>query len=203
MNPPDQCQKWFDAGVSEFRQFRPAWLRARCHAIAAGFFFLKARAVCPHGQWASFLDDHTTQIKPRTVQFFIQLSEAALEWTRAQRPELPPSKLEAAACTEIMLMSPKPLIALLRELRELRPFGEYDSVKYAIKKRQTPGQIEFSFAVLTSTLDVFLHLDAANYHFIPPENKTEGEALADLKARLETALEKVEARLAETQAIPI
>lgn len=186
------AQKWFDAATQECLAFQEAWKKARVRAISSGFLFLKARSLCPHGEWTMLLETNAAKVKPRTVQFFMQLSEAALEWARTEHPDLNPAKMEQFAITQVMLMSPKPLVALLRDLREMRPFGEYDAVKYAQKKiNNGAGQIEFAFESSFTVLDALAHFGDDKYQFVYPAGRDEAEVISEVEAKLEAALARV------------
>lgn len=190
------ARRWCDYAINESAAFRIAWQRTRHHALSAGCFFIRARALCTDGQWLGLLQENAARIKPRTVQFWMQLSSEALQWAAEARPGLKGAKLEKFAIREVMLMSPKPLVALLRDLRELRPFGEYDAVKYAQRKLgagAANGQFEFAFTDLIAPLDPFLHLDEPNARIIFPEGADQKQCVADIKAKLHAALAKVEA----------
>jgi hypothetical protein len=189
----DETRRWFEAGIKESDDFRAAWARARSHAIKAGFYFLKARESCHPGDWQLFLESNTSKIRPRTVRFYISLAEAALGWAKTEEPNLIGQQAEQFAISQVLLMSPRPLVALLRDLRELRPFGEYDAIRYAQRKNIIPGQIEFDFAVIDATLDSVLHLGEPNVTFRCPEGKTEFEALTELEAKFQTALDRIRA----------
>jgi hypothetical protein len=131
--------KWFAAGLNQHGEFAEAWQQARCAALSAGMNFLKARSCCENGGWLELMQSHAHRIKPRTVQFYMQFATAALEWAKEAEPALEGAKLEQFCCQQVMLMSPKPLVALLRDLRLMRPFGEYDAVQYASGFRQQHG----------------------------------------------------------------
>jgi hypothetical protein len=185
------AERWFAAGVKENQQFLESWKRARAHAINAGFYFVKAQSVCPEGEWEIFLAAREDQIKRRTVYFYMQLASAALDWARTEQPKLAGPKLQAFAVKQVMLMSPKPLVALLRDLRELRPFGEYDAVKYAQRKNGL-GQIEFQFDAVIKPLDMLTHFGEPGYEFIYPEGVDEVQYIGEVKAKLRAALARVE-----------
>ena len=190
----NHAQKWFDAGLSTAGKFLAAWRNAKGYVCDAGLLFMKARETCQHGDWGAMLQDNALRIKPRTVQFYIQITEAALVWAREANPELPDSKLPAAA-REVMMMSPKPLVALLRDLREMRPFGEYDAVKYAQRKGLGNGQIEFNFCKLVASFDALEHIGDANCVIELPEGTDEKTALREIEGRLERATLRVRERL--------
>jgi hypothetical protein len=191
----NSAQKYFDAGLSESEKFVGAWRRAKGHVADAGFFFTKSRDACPQGEWVMLMNLNAARIKPRTVQFYIQVFEAAVTWVKELKPETPAGKIRDAA-REIMMLSPKPLIALLRDLRELRPFGEYDSVKYAQRKSIGDDQLELDFSKVISSFDALDHLGEANFHLIIPAGTTEEKALDELDLRLTRALDKIRIRKA-------
>ncbi len=189
-NTLKEVQNWFNAGVEEAERFKQDWARARARAINSGFLFLKARSLCPPGEWELFTENNSALIKPRTVRFYMQLATAALEWAREQNPKLTGEKAQAFAIREVMLMSPKPLIALLRDLRELRPFGEYDAIKHAQKKLRT-GQIEFAFTDLLAPLEALSRFGDENCTFTFPEGRDELSVITEVEAKLEAALARV------------
>lgn len=185
-----EARRWFEAGVKCNVDFLESWRRARATAINAGFLFIKSRSLCSELEWSALLADEAERIKPRTVQFYMQLAQAALDWAKAERPELAGAKLQEFALKSVMLMSPKPLVALLRDLRIMRPFGEYDAVKYA-QKKLGGGQFEFDFAAVLKPLDDLLHFGEANYQFIYPEGVDTVEFMSAVEAKLEAALARV------------
>lgn len=190
MTPNTTAQKWLDAGIDEADKFISTWKKAKAHVVNAGFFFIRAREACPDGSWLFLLQTNAAKMKPRTVQFYIQLAEAALAWALSQHPQLSGPKLEEAA-REVMMQSPKPLVALLRDLRLLLPFGEYDAVKYAQRRLNSPAQLELNFDKLFSTFDALEH----DFILTLPEGKTEAQALSELKEKCDRISLKLAAQL--------
>jgi hypothetical protein len=191
--------KWFDAAVAEATEGIDTWRRSRAHIIRAGFFFLKARECVAHGEWCDFLEDRRAQMSPRTVRRYVELAEAALAWSQQDEfgCKLSGTALIDFAITKMRMESPVPLVALLRQLNELRPFGEYDAVRYATQKRlaNSPRQVEFNFVSVRSQIDELTHLDEPNYSWKFPEGTDEPGALNELKAKLATVIEKIDAKL--------
>ncbi len=186
-----QAQKWLDAGINETGKFQSAFQAMREHAFRSGFLFMKARDCCPQGEWGQLLISNANRMKPRTVQFWIALAEAGLAWTREMCPEISPAKAQEFTIKEVLMLSPKPLVALLRELKKLRPFGEYDAVKYATRKLGTGQQLELNFAQVIASFDALDHLGESNFTFLLPAGANEEQALTELKTRLERALVKI------------
>lgn len=185
-----QANRWFAEGVKCHQIFNRAFKQARENAINAGFFFMSARELVPHGEWSMFCELHAQEIPERTVRFYLQLAESAIEWVKSEQPGLKKISEVHAAAREMVMQSPKPLVALCRELGHLRKFGEYDAVKYAQKKLGS-GQLELDFEKISSSLDLLTHFGEANVQLIFPEGKDQEQALAEVETKLETALLRV------------
>jgi len=186
---------WFTAGLKEADLGHAAWKQTRSHIITAGFYFQKARELIPHGEWGQFLNSNADKIRPRTVRLYIELAEAAVAWVQSESPKIAGTELQRVAAEEVMLMSPKPLVALLRDLREMRPFGEYDAVRYAASKRGLPRQVEFDFVSVSSQIEMLTHLTEPNYSLRVPEGTSQSDALRELETKLESALGAVRSQL--------
>jgi hypothetical protein len=112
-------------------------------------------------------------------------------------------KIEQIAC-DMVMHSPKPMVALLRELGEVREFGEYDSVKYHSKNITTDSnQVEFKFVSSITTLDMLTKIGDADFNLVFPEDRKPAECLTELESKLETALEKVRAMKNAGQVVEI
>lgn len=188
------ADKWIKQAIAESALARKSFEATKVHALNAGWNFMQARLVCERdGEvFENLIHAHEHQISRRSVFRYVEFAESALAWAAAEQPSLKakPAELLKAAY-KVVLQSPKPFIALMRQLGEMRKFGEYDAVKYAIAKRGGVQQIEFSFDKVSSSLDLLTHLDDVNYVMNFGEGKDEAEALAELEAKLENALEKI------------
>lgn len=185
--------RWMDEGIKQAQMGRASFLKYKECTLNAAFFFFSARQSLPDGAWGEFLIGYDHKIAARTVRFYVQVAEAAIEWVKKKSPGITGVEKIMKAAKEMALQSPKPFVALLREEGFMRKFGEYDSVKYATTKRLGNGgsQIEFEFTAVASSLDLLTHLGDENYQFIYPEDKNTTEALAELETKLETALTRV------------
>lgn len=181
---------FFLQGCQKHAAFERGLKQVRRDGIDAAFYFVSAREAIDHGQWLNFLDLHKERIAPRTVQFYCKLAEEAIAWVREAQPQLKTITDVQAAAREMVMQSPKPLVALCRELGFMRKFGEYDAVKYQQKKIGN-GQIEFNFKDVFSTVDLLTHFGDENFNVIYPEGKDELEAITELENKLETALQRV------------
>lgn len=184
--PRNQAEKWFAKGVEQHEVFDRSVKTARRAAIESGFAFLRSRAAFEHGEWEDFVVNHPN-INLRTVRFYCQLAEEARHWVLDAHPGLRTLEEIQAAAISLVMQSPKPLIALCRELGHMRKFGEYDAVKYA-ERKSSPGQIEFHFEKVTPFLDILAHFGDENYEFIFPEGVAEDDFIAELETKLDSAL---------------
>lgn len=192
MNAITTASKWMSQGIAESERCRKSFEQTKVSAMNAGVAFIKARSELPEGAFAEFVGTFEPKITRTTVYRYIQFVESALEWTCEQNPALKdkPAELLKAAY-KVVLQSPKPFIALMRQLGEMRKFGEYDAVKYATRKLGNPEQIEFTFSTVFSAVDTLAHLGDENYQINYPEGKEPLEALTELETKLEHALERV------------
>ena len=192
MKPEQQAAKWFAEGVKNSLLFDRDMKHAREHGMDAAFFFLRARELSPHGAWGEFCDLHADEISPRMVRFWCQLADEAVAWVKAAQPALKSITEIQAAARELVMQSPKPLIALCRELGHMRKFGEYDAVKYATRKIGSTTQIEFDFLDLLAPMDHLSHFGDPNYTFKYPEGRDESEFIDLAIAKTRTALTRLE-----------
>jgi hypothetical protein len=185
--------KWMERGIVESESCRKSFKATKIHAMNAGHAFAKAREGLD-GEFVAYLAKYEHQVSKTTVYRYMEFFEAALAWAADQNPQLKnkPDELLKSAY-EVVLQSPKPFIALMRQLGDMRKFGEYDSVKYATKKLSagSNAQIEFAFDDVFSTVDILSHLGDENYQINYPEGKDSVEALTELEAKLDSALTRV------------
>jgi len=182
--------RWMLEGIREHEAFNAAFRSARAHAINAGFFFLSARQQIADGNWGEFLFGYNHKISERAVRFYMLLATEAIEWVKHAQPQLAGLDKIQAAARDLVMESPKPLVALARELGFMRRFGEYDAVKYATRKRLgDAGQIEFEFTAAEHTLDLLCDPKVVLKF---PESADQHEALTELKGKLQSATARVE-----------
>lgn len=186
-------------GLNAHIAFVGHWQKGKERALNAGWFFMQAREQVKDGDWETyveiFCDSRCKKINGnqpltyRTVRFYTQLTLEALEWAKAEHPGISkPEKLLEFAIKMVM-QSPKPLVALCRELGHMRKFGEYDEVKYALNKRlKGSDQIEFEFDKVMAPLDMLARLADPKISFRYPEGRDELEYMTEVETKLETAL---------------
>lgn len=191
MKPEQQAAQWFIEGVKKSQAFDAGMRKIAKDFVDAAFCFLRSRELVPHGQWADFCELWATSISPRTVRRWCQAAESAIEWAKKANPGLKTTSELHACAREMMLQSPKGLVALCRDLKIMRPFGEYDAIKYA-QKKLSAGQIEFAFDSVFAPLDALAHFGDPKYQFVFPEGKDESTCIAEVKAKLQAALKRVE-----------
>lgn len=185
--------KWMLEGIREHELFQRAFLSAKEHALNAGIFFLSAMDRLGDGDWGLFLEGYSHKIPKRTVQRYVEFASEVLEWAKAQNPKLIGMEKLAEVAREMVLQSPKGLVALCRELKLMRKFGEYDEVKYRKQKLigNSQQQFEFTFESIVVSLDVLTHFGDSNYTFNYPKGVDEVEFMSQVEAKLEVALARV------------
>lgn len=190
MKPAINAHKWMERGIAESESCRKSFEATKIHAMNAGFAFIKAREAL-EGEFVAYIGKYEHLVSQTTVYRYITFVECAIEWARAQNPQMKTDEELLKAAYKVVLQSPKPFIALMRQLGEMRKFGEYDAVKYATRKLGNPEQIEFTFSTVFSAVDTLSHLGDENYQINYPEGKEPLEALTELEAKLEHALQRV------------
>lgn len=193
MKPEAKATALFNLGVDKARAFDRGMKQVRRDGIDAAFAFMQARELVGHGDWGMFCEAHSEDISPRAVRFWCQLAEEAIAWVRQAKPELKLVSEIQSAARDLVMQSPKPLIALCRELGHMRKFGEYDAVKYATKKlASSSSQIEFDFDKVFSAVDLLAHIGEDNYVIKYPENKDETEALRELRDKMAASVKRLD-----------
>jgi len=178
--------KWMTEGIKQHEVFQVAFGRAKESALNAGFFFLAARQCFKDGAWGEFLLGYTHKLPRRTVERYVEFAEEVLKCVKEQNPGLVGLEKLSEAARQMVLQSPKGLVALCRELKLMRKFGEYDAVKYRSQKLLGDDkQQEFGFDYFSTALDM---LSNENIHIKYPEGKDELEAVKELRAKAQTVI---------------
>lgn len=181
-------------GIAESDAGIAAWRKGRGHLMNAGMAFIKAREAVGEGNFGALLETYEQRISRTTVYRHVMLVEEALTWAAQDKPALQASPTALFEHAKAMVMlSPKGMVALLRQLGEMRKFGEYDAVKYQQKKLLGNGeQMELDFGKLASAVEMLSFIDTALLEL--PEGKTEDEALEEIEEGLQSAIHKVRTR---------
>jgi hypothetical protein len=193
MKPIANVHKWIERGIAESENCRKSFKQTKIHAMNAGMAFSKAREALD-GEFVAYLAKYEHVVSKTSVYRYMEFFETALAWAADQNPALKNKQDDwIKAAYDVVLQSPKPFIALMRQLGEMRKFGEYDSVKYATKKLGAGNtQIEFAFDDLLAPLDHLAHFGDDNYTFKYPEGRDETEVLDEAIAKTRTVLERLE-----------
>lgn len=198
MNKITNASKWMQEGITQARRCRDAFEETKIRALNAGVLFAKARQEVGEGEFSIFVAryEDRQETTRTTVYRYIQFSEGVLEWAKAEHPELvnkPEALLKAAY--KVVLQSPKSFVALMRQLGEMRKFGEYDAVKYATRKlgNGNTAQIEFKFDELLAPLDHLCHFGEDNYTFIYPAGVDESQFIDEAIAKGKAVVARLEA----------
>jgi hypothetical protein len=186
--------KWMQQGITESHNVRKTFAQTKVHAMNAGVFFIKARKELEGtGDFNDFLATFEQNISRPTVYRYIQFTEEALAWVQSQNPSEKNPEALLKLAYKAVLQSPKPFVALMRQLGEMRKFGEYDAVKYATKKLGTgPQQIEFEFDKVFSAVDLLAHIGDESCVVKYPEGKDETEALRELRDKMAASIKRLD-----------
>ena len=192
MKPETKATALFNIGVEKAKAFDRDMKQLRRDGIDAAFAFLSARELVPQGEWGLFCEIHADTISPRQVRFWCALADEAIAWVKESAPQLKTIAEVQAAARDLVMQSPKPLIALCRELGHMRKFGEYDAIKYATKKLNGGNsQIEFAFDELLAPLDHLAHFGEDNYTF-NYAGRDEAEVLDEAITKTRAVLHRLE-----------
>lgn len=188
------AEKHFIAGVKNSVVFNSTMLAARKAAVDAGFEFLLAKAGFEHGDWGRQCELYKDKISVRSIQSYMQLADLSWRWVLYKNPKVKTVEEARKLAIEMVMVSPKPLVELCRELGHVLKFGGYFEEDYQDKKKRKllGGQIEFDFTAAASTLDT---LCADNVTFKFPEDVDRVEALTGLKAKCQLAITRIDEQL--------
>ena len=191
MKPESKAHAFFLEAIKKHAAFERGLKQIRADAMDAAFMFVQSRELIPHGEWGAYLELHAERIAPRTVRFYINLAEQAIAWAKDDAPRLKTISEVHAHARNMVMQSPKPLVALCRELGFMRKFGEYDAVKYRERRAGLAAQIEFNFDHVFSAVDMLSHLGDENFSIVYADDQDSEQALGQLETKLETALARV------------
>jgi hypothetical protein len=197
MKPSKQANaaKWMLEGIKQHQKFLQDFQSAKEDAFNAGLFFLSAKAEMEHGDWELFKQNYADKIPPRSLERYCEFATEVLAWAREENPKLVSVDQLQGLARSMVLQSPKGMVALCRELKLMRRFGEYDAVKYASRKMLgAGGQIEFDFTSAEKTLQM---LCDPKVQLTFPEGTDELAALTELDGTLKSAHLRVSRRLNE------
>ncbi len=198
----NNAHKWMLEGIKQHELFQKAFQSAKEYALNAGFFFLSAKSGFEHGEWENFCAGYTSKIPHRSIQRYMEFASEVSEWVKSESPKLVGMEKISAAAREMVLQSPKGLVALCRELKLMRKFGEYDEVKYRAKKMLGDNkQLELEFDALFMPVVQLSKIGQPNFHIKLPEGKNELEAYEELAANLDAARDCVRAQINKLKTI--
>jgi hypothetical protein len=186
-------QRWFEEGIKQHEAFQSFFIQAKERALCAGWFFLRARnALDRETSFELFCQPYNEQVSFRTVQRYIEFTEACLAWASAEKPALAnQSEKLLEFSKKMVLQSPKPMVALCRSLRLMIPFGEYDAVAHARRKLNGPRQIEFDFAAVVTSVEVLDTFDVDYLLSTMPEGTDARLEMSAIEQKLRNARDRV------------
>jgi hypothetical protein len=178
-------------GIKHHEEFVRLFKLAKERGLNSGSCFHMAKEGMEHGEWEAFVAQYSDRISPRTIRFYMEFATEALAWARAVNPKLVGDDQALAVAREMVMQSPKGLVNLCRDLKLMRKFGEYDEVKYRLKKLKSEGQMEFEFDTILTSLEPLTHIGQKNYNFVFRDGVDKKVLIAEAKSKLQTALQRL------------
>ncbi len=176
---------------------------AKCPHEANGRCYFCNLLMSSSPTWELTLKKEAAEMRQRQVDSYMELSGDALGWVMKMHPQIEDrTKREAIAAT-VMILSPKPFVKVLRDARELQPFGEYDAIKYRDQKKLGSGQLELDFEAkkVEATMAWLAPLAEPNSKLILPEGQAAGETWQKLKSLAQRLVERADQELGEVHDI--
>jgi len=169
--------------------------------MTCGFDFIQAKAGFDHGEWERQCQIYADKIPLRTIQHYMRLADLSWRWVLHKHPKVKDIEEVKRLAIEMVVVSPKPIVELMREMGHMLKFGGYFEEDYQEKKKRNllgDGQIEFDFTAAENTLRMICD-PKVSLKF--PEGTNEVEALTELQGTLKSAAMRVSHRIRELQAI--
>lgn len=150
-----EAKKLFAKAVQYHSAFHQRIKLAKADMINAGFNFLQAKAGFEHGDWEAQCKLYEKEISFRTIQRYMQFAELTTQWIMHNNPGVKDLEKIRALAINAVMVSPKSMVEIMREIGELIKFGGYFSEDYEQKKKEKllgDDQIEFDFSEAGETL---------------------------------------------------
>lgn len=181
-------------GIEQANLARRTFRQLNLHMLNAGVAFIRARDAAT--DFAALVESYKSQISRASVYRYMAYAEAILAQATEARPDLAGSTdriLEYAR--DMVIQSPRPLVAVLRADGALRKFGEYDAVRYQRRKLGMPRPIVIRWPAIMDHLDALLRISDQSVRLAVPDGTTERESLRVLRDRLQSALHALDQHL--------
>lgn len=195
-----EAQRLFQSALEKHDAFNVSMKKARREAVEAGFYFLRARKAFEHGEWSEFVFLFKGRIAERTVRFYVELASQSIQWVLYKNPTLKDLDKIRELAVEMVMLSPRPLIELCRELGHMMKFGGYFLEDYEHKKKKASvGQLELNFAAMANSVEHLTHFGDPGYSFTYADGIERAAQLQQTIEAMETALPKLKAALQAEQ----
>ena len=211
--PTNDCTKWLNLGLEAQQGGIVDFLSSKRRFFIAGKCFFAARQKWGEREgWEDHVKAWIASVTPRSqkpvtslrsIQAYSKFFSDLIEWAKAENPKATEKELEDIAI-KMAMDTPGSYNQVLRCVNLLRdPFG-YDQNKYQRNKVSAGlGQIEFDFERVASSLDVLSQLGSSSLTFKLPKDKSEEDALKELRGKLQMALSSIDSRLADSAAVEV
>jgi len=181
-------------GIEQANLARRTFRQLNLHMLNAGVAFIRARDAAT--DFAALVESYKSQISRASVYRYMAYAEAILRQAAEARPDLQDAadKLLDYA-REMVIQSPRPLVAVLRADGALRKFGEYDAVRYQRRKLGLPRPLIIRWPAVMDHLDALIRIADPSVRITVPDGTSEREGLRVLRDRLQAALEALDQHL--------
>jgi hypothetical protein len=181
-------------GIEQASLARRAFRQLNLHMLNAGVAFIRARDAAT--DFAALVESYQSQISRASVYRYMAYAEAIIAQAAASKPELKDTDQLLEYARDMVIQSPRPLVAVLRADGALRKFGEYDSVRYQRKKLGIPKPIVLRWATVMDHLDALARIgEDHSVRVAVPDGTDERESLRVLRDRLQAALAALDQHL--------
>ncbi len=181
-------------GIEQASLARRAFRQLNLHMLNAGVAFIRARDAAT--DFAALVESYKSQISRASVYRYMAYAEAILAQATEARPDLAGSTdLIIEYARDMVIQSPRPLVAVLRADGALRKFGQYDAVRYQRRKLGMPRPIVIRWPAIMDHLDALTRISDASVRIAVPDGTNERESLRVLRDRLQSALHALDQHL--------
>jgi hypothetical protein len=219
-------QQWVASAVAVHKTWPGWWRKAYAGMLEVGFQLIRGKEACPdlvepenakcpheaNGRcyfcnllmsssptWDLTLKKEAPDLRLRQVDSYMELSGDALGWVLKMHAQIEDRTKQEAVAATMMILSPRPFVRVLRDAREMQPFGEYNAIKYRQQKRLGSGQLELDFdsGKVEATMAWLAPLADPKSKMILPEGQAPGETWQKLKSLAQRLVERADQELGE------
>ena len=131
-NKTKEAKTYLAKAAVQHKKFVSGFRNAKAAYLTAGAFLAKAHPLVLRGEWEPLLEQ--CGLERTAAHRYETLYKEAMDWARAEHATLTDDAKLFKCALEMVIQSPKGLVALCRDLGEMKQFGTYDAAAYEAKK---------------------------------------------------------------------